>query len=281
MQSGPVSGHKSFQVIDAKVSRLDASPATPRRRWSTSAKEEIVAKAMMPGVNVSALARAHGLSPQQVFGWRRKALTDVKARTEDACIRRGGGRSRGDQKRRWHDRDHDRRGDAADRGGRRASADHRGRQGDPSGMIPAGARVFVATKPVDFRKGPASLMALVEASGADPFSGALYVFRAKRADRVKIVWWDGTGLCLFAKCLDERGFHWPTDRGRRDPPVGGAADGARRRHGLDAREGGARTPARWRSADLRRGDSGRGLIAGANRHGVIQSRHEPGRRSPR
>ena len=82
MQSGPVSGHKNFQVIDAKVSRLDASPATPRRRWSTSAKEEIVAKAMMPGVNVSALARAHGLSPQQVFGWRRKALADVKARAE-------------------------------------------------------------------------------------------------------------------------------------------------------------------------------------------------------
>lgn len=36
----------------------------------------------MPGVNVSALARAHGLSPQQVFGWRRKALADVKSRTE-------------------------------------------------------------------------------------------------------------------------------------------------------------------------------------------------------
>ncbi len=76
-------------------------------------------------------------------------------------------------------------------------------------MIPGGARVFVATKPVDFRKGPSGLMALVEARGGDPFSGALYVFRASRADRVKIVWWDGTGLCLFAKCLDERGFHWP------------------------------------------------------------------------
>jgi transposase len=77
-----VSGHKSFQVIDAEVSRLDASPATPRRRWSTSAKEEIVAKAMMPGVNVSALARAHGLSPQQVFGWRRKARAQARALTE-------------------------------------------------------------------------------------------------------------------------------------------------------------------------------------------------------
>jgi transposase len=76
-------------------------------------------------------------------------------------------------------------------------------------MIPAGAQVLVATAPVDFRKGPESLTALVRDSGADPFSGALYVFRSKRADRVKIVWWDGTGLCLFAKRLDEYGFHWP------------------------------------------------------------------------
>jgi transposase len=76
-------------------------------------------------------------------------------------------------------------------------------------MIPSGARVLVATKPVDFRKGPDGLVALVRDAGADPFSGTLYVFRSKRADRVKIVWWDGTGLCLFAKRLDEDRFHWP------------------------------------------------------------------------
>ncbi|HZS81326.1 MAG TPA: IS66 family insertion sequence element accessory protein TnpB [Stellaceae bacterium] len=76
-------------------------------------------------------------------------------------------------------------------------------------MIPTGARVLVATNPVDFRKGPQSLMALVRDSGADPFSGALYVFRSRRADRVKIVWWDGSGVCLFAKRLDEHRFHWP------------------------------------------------------------------------
>ena len=46
-------------------------------------------------------------------------------------------------------------------------------------------------------------------AGADPSSGALYVFRSKRADRVKIVWWDGTDLCLFAKRLDEDRFRWP------------------------------------------------------------------------
>lgn len=44
-------------------------------------------------------------------------------------------------------------------------------------------------------------------AGADPFSGALYVFRAKRADRVKIVWWDGAGL--FAKRLETNRFYWP------------------------------------------------------------------------
>ena len=40
--------------------------------------------------------------------------------------------------------------------------------------------------------------------GADPFSGAVYVFRAKRPDRVKLVFWDGTGVCLFAKRLEDR-----------------------------------------------------------------------------
>jgi transposase len=74
LQSGHEPGHGSFQVIDDSVSRLDASPATPRRRWSAAAKERIVAEAMMPGANVSAVARSHGLSPLQVFTWRRDAV---------------------------------------------------------------------------------------------------------------------------------------------------------------------------------------------------------------
>ena len=64
----------------------------------------------------------------------------------------------------------------------------------------AGARLMVATGPVDFRKGPVALAALVGAEyGGDPYSGVIYVFRAKRSDRIKLVWWDGTGLCLMAK----------------------------------------------------------------------------------
>ena len=63
---------------------------------------------------------------------------------------------------------------------------------------PTGAvRVMVATRPVDFRKGAQGLATLVrETMTADPFSGAVYVFRAKRADRIKLIFWDGTGLCL-------------------------------------------------------------------------------------
>jgi transposase len=69
---------------------------------------------------------------------------------------------------------------------------------------------MVATRPVDFRKGAEGLAALVrETMGADPFSGAVYVFRAKRADRVKLVFWDGTGVCLFAKRLEDGEFRWP------------------------------------------------------------------------
>ena len=68
---------------------------------------------------------------------------------------------------------------------------------------PTGAvRVLVATKPVDFRKGAEGLAALVrETMKADPFDGAIYVFRAKRADRIKLVFWDGTGVCLFSNYL--------------------------------------------------------------------------------
>ena len=76
-------------------------------------------------------------------------------------------------------------------------------------MIPAGVKVFLASHPIDFRKGPDSLLSLVRDAGSDPFSGALYVFRAKRADRIKIVWWDGSGVCIFAKRLEKSAFCWP------------------------------------------------------------------------
>jgi transposase len=76
-------------------------------------------------------------------------------------------------------------------------------------MIPSGVKVFLASHPIDFRKGMDGLLSLVRDSGSDPFDGALYVFRAKRADRIKIVFWDGSGICLFAKRLEKAHFCWP------------------------------------------------------------------------
>ncbi|WP_176707522.1 IS66 family insertion sequence element accessory protein TnpB [Ensifer adhaerens] len=53
------------------------------------------------------------------------------------------------------------------------------------------------------------MLSLVRDAGNDPLSGTLYVFRAKRAHRVKIVWWDGSGVCLYARRLEKSQFCWP------------------------------------------------------------------------
>jgi transposase len=75
---------------------------------------------------------------------------------------------------------------------------------------PTSVRVLVATKPVDFRKGMDGLAAFVEQQlKCDPYSGVIYVFRAKRADRVKLLFWDQTGICLLSKRLESAKFCWP------------------------------------------------------------------------
>jgi len=66
-----------------------------------------------------------------------------------------------------------------------------------------GLSIWIATQPVDFRRGMDSLAMLVsEAFGADPFDGGLYIFRSKRRDRVKILSWDGSGLVLYYKRIE-------------------------------------------------------------------------------
>ena len=80
-------------------------------------------------------------------------------------------------------------------------------------LPPGPLRVFVAMRPVDFRKGMDGLAALAqERLRLDPFSGVVLVFRAKRADRVKILVWDGSGMTLAYKRLDDGKFVWPQVR---------------------------------------------------------------------
>ncbi len=71
-------------------------------------------------------------------------------------------------------------------------------------------RIWLACGATDMRKGFDGLAAIVQLQLAeDPFSGQLFVFRGRRGDRVKLLWWDGDGLCLFAKRLERGAFVWP------------------------------------------------------------------------
>ena len=80
-------------------------------------------------------------------------------------------------------------------------------------MPSQGVRILVATKPVDFRKSHDGLAALVQSTLAeDPFTGTVFVFRSKRADRMKILFWDGSGLVMAYKRLEETAFAWPAIR---------------------------------------------------------------------
>jgi len=79
-------------------------------------------------------------------------------------------------------------------------------------MIALGSqrRVFVSTQPVDFRKGVHGLVALVaETLQGDPYCGDVFVFRAKRNDRLKLLFFDGSGTVLATKWMEENGFAWP------------------------------------------------------------------------
>ncbi len=70
--------------------------------------------------------------------------------------------------------------------------------------------ILVATKPVDFRKGHNGLAALVQNElSKDPFTGTVFVFRSRRADRLKPIFWDGSGLVLVYKRLEDTSFCWP------------------------------------------------------------------------
>lgn len=76
--------------------------------------------------------------------------------------------------------------------------------------LPAGTRIWIAAGVTNMRKGMNGLSALVQtALEQDPFSGQLFIFRGRRGDMVKVLWFDGDGLCLFIKRLERGRFVWP------------------------------------------------------------------------
>ena len=114
--------------------------------------------------------------------------------------------------------------------------------------VPPGVQILLAAQPVDFRKGMDGLAALVQqALRADPFAGEVFIFRSRRADRVKILVYDGTGLVLYSKRLEAGRFSWPSPaegvvrlsaRAARDPARGAGVaspatpSGATPEHGM-------------------------------------------------
>lgn len=81
--------------------------------------------------------------------------------------------------------------------------------------VNAQVRVYLCAAPMDMRKGFDSLAALVDHTlKLDPVSGHWFVFRNRKGDRIKVLCWDGSGLVLYYKRLDQGVFHWPRlDRG--------------------------------------------------------------------
>ena len=77
--------------------------------------------------------------------------------------------------------------------------------------VPASTKIWLAAGVTDLRKGFDGLAALAEkVLEEDPFSGHLFVFRGRRGDLIKIIWWDTQGACVFSKRLERGRFVWPT-----------------------------------------------------------------------
>jgi transposase len=75
---------------------------------------------------------------------------------------------------------------------------------------PSGTRVWLAAGVTDMRRGMDGLAGLVQSTlGRDPFSGHIFLFRGRRGDLIKILWWSGDGMNLYAKRLEHGRFVWP------------------------------------------------------------------------
>jgi transposase len=76
--------------------------------------------------------------------------------------------------------------------------------------LQANTHIWIAAGVTDMRRGFTGLSALIQtALEHDPLSGHVFVFRGRRGDLIKLLWFDGDGLCLFAKKLDRGRFIWP------------------------------------------------------------------------
>jgi transposase len=202
-------------------------------------KARIVAESLQPGVRVVDVAARHDILPHHLSDWRRHArqgrlalpgeLMDGLTTSPSLAVAgpafvplsilpepMGPQRSAAAEASQGGRRDDD-------RGRARSAAAYSGRcRGGPRGSAGAGAArgivivagqrlpILIATKPVDFRCGHQALALIVQTElKLDPHSGVTVIFRSKRGDRLKILVWDGTGMVMIYKVLEQGSFAWP------------------------------------------------------------------------
>ena len=200
----------SRQVATVIADKSESLGAAPRQRRSIAEKRRIVEETLVEGASVARVARAHGINANQVFGWRRlyqagrlgerkpamKLLPVRVSESLPAPLRGGAWVRRLSESTAGHDPHRTAAGAGADRRQRRCGVGARV-AGVPTGMIgpPTNTRVWIAAGVTDLRRGFTGLSALVESKlEQKPFSGHVFVFRGRRGDLIKVLWYDGDGL---------------------------------------------------------------------------------------
>jgi hypothetical protein len=216
-----------------------------RRRWTAEEKRQIVEETTVPGSSVSVVARRYDINANLLFKWKRQdeagqlggppapaavpefvpigvvgrageggpaLLARMPGRDEPTGAEASRGAVSTVSSREPAGRDRDRAARRRPGPGRRLRGCPGpvpgGRRVEAAGMIQVvpGTKVHLARRPVNMRSGFDGLSAKVAAVLAlDPFSGHLFLFRSNRGDHLKILYWDGSGLCLYAKRLERGG----------------------------------------------------------------------------
>ena len=211
--------------LTAPPTDASGSPRQPLRRFfADEQKRAIELESDQPGVSVSQVARKHGIVTGLLFRWRvqfgvaqrkRAKLAPVALSDDAPAILRLRDLVQPPDGMTAIDLPAGRRVFAPAGVDLHAVREHLiGEGADAMMIVPAGVKVHLALGYTDMRKGLDGLAMLVQqALKQDPFSGHLFAFRGKKASMLKILFWDGNGLCLFTKRLDQGAFVLADDGG--------------------------------------------------------------------
>ncbi len=213
------------------MSEQDTQAKRRRREHSAALKRELIERSLQPGASVSGIALDSGINANLLFKWRREHLRANPTATACATATSAPvllpvtieSRARGylvaDSTAASATRDHrqhrDRHRHSARQAARHCRRDQRAHRAASAARprmigLPSNTRVWIVAGHTDMRKGFDGLAAVVQTALAEnPFCGHVFVFRGRRGDILKVLWFDGQGLMLLAKRLERGRFIWP------------------------------------------------------------------------